>query len=192
MPISGETRADRRRPCPRRRARLGAEQLRRLSGRVHAATRTRVATIDGKRRFQAMTDKRAKVVQHVIREVGWHGRDQLYIGQIAGACDTTPDTVSRALADAEAFGWIRRHPEYRTRPDGTRERDASTFELLPCDMQLAGGNCSNESSLPFWRHRRAQAERRRDAKRVLVVVWDATDPPPDAEKAAAVMAMAGW
>jgi hypothetical protein len=192
MPTSRETRADRRRPCTRRHGRLNAEQLRRLSGRVHRATRTRVATIDGKRRFQAMTDKRAKVVLHVIQEVGWKGRDRLFIGQIAGDCDTTMDTVGRALGDAEAFGWIRRHPEWRTRADGTRERDSSTFELLPCEPQLAGGNCTNESILPFWRHRCAQAERRRDAKRVLVVVWDATDPPPDAEKAAAVMAMTGW
>ena len=192
MPISRETRADNRRPCPRRHARLGGEQLRRLSGRVHAATRTRVATIDGKRRFQALTDKRAKVVQHVIREVGWHGRDQLYIGQIAGACDTTPDMVGRALADAEAFGWIRRHPEYRTRPDGTRERDASTFELLPCEPQGAAGICTNESILLLSRHRRVQAERRRDARQPVVVVWDATHPPPDAERARAVMALAGW
>jgi len=199
MPISRETRSHQRRPwrldgLPRPH-RLGAEQLRRLSRRVHAATRVRVATIDGGRRFAAISDKRCAVIQHVIRQVGWGGRDRLYIGSIAGACDTSEDTVQRALADAEAFGWLRRQAIYRPAEDGTRRRDASVFELLDNETQNAGGSCTTESILPFWRRRRARAEHERERRQAAGVVWltvEATDAPPDSDKAREVAARCGW
>jgi len=199
MPISRETRPHQRRPwrvdgVPRPR-RLGGEQLRRLSGRVHAAARVRVQTIDGGRRFAALTDKRCAVIQHIIKEVGWGGRDRLYIGSIAGACDTSEDTVQRALADAEAFGWLRRHAIYRPSDDGTRRRDASVFELLGDEPQGAAGSCTTESILPFWRRRRARAERERERRRAAGVVlwqWGTTDAPPDPDKAREIAARCGW
>jgi hypothetical protein len=180
---------------PRRLPRLAAEPLRQLAHRVHRATRIRVRTIDGRRRFQALTDARAKVVQHIIREVGWRGRERLYVAQIAGEVGTSEDTVLNALADAEAWGWIRRHAEYRTAPDGTRQRDASTFELLSGETQGAAGSCTNESIISFWRRRRARAERERERRASGEVVWltvSATDPPPDPDKARAVAAKCGW
>jgi hypothetical protein len=196
MPISRETRADKRKPyrvdgVPRPR-RLSGEQLGRLEGRVCAANRVRVHTIDGKRRFAAIADKRCKVIRHVIREVGWRGRNRLYISQIAGECDTTDDTVLRSLADAEAWGWLRRHPEYRTAPDGTRQRDASTFELLSGEPQGADGSCTTESILPFWRRRQALAERRRDAREPALLIVEVAGAPSDPERARAVMEKCGW
>ncbi len=189
MPISRETRPHQRRPwrvdgVPRPR-RCSAEQLRRLRGSVYAASRLRVPTIDGKRRFAAITDKRRAVILHVISEAGFSGRDRLYISQIAGACDTSEDTVLKALADAEVYGWIRRTPIYRAAEDGTKRRDASIFELLAPEPQGAAGSCTTESILPFYGRRRALAERRRDTSELVLWVYDP-------EKAAAVAAKCGW
>jgi hypothetical protein len=196
MPVSHETRADKRKPwrvdgLPRPR-RCSGEQLRRLSARVHQAARHRTPTIDGKRRFAVITSKRDEVIQYVIREGGWRGHDRLFIGQIAAACDTSEDTVLNALADAEAYGWIRRHAAYRPAEDGTKRRDASVFELLCPEPQGADGSCTTDSIFHFQRRRRALAERRRDAKQTVLGIFDATWVSPDPEKARAVMEKCGW
>jgi hypothetical protein len=161
LPISRETRRGHRRQANAlpRVVRLLGPQLRRLKARVHAMHRARVPTVDGRRTFNAITLKRCSIINWIIDAVGWKGRARLALAVIAAATDSTVDTVLKALADAEAMGVLKRHPQWEPANGGPPRRAGSFFELLaPPEPEPQGalGSSTYVTSLTFLAKKRAQ------------------------------------
>lgn len=77
--------------------RLSAPALRRWCGFIHAIRRKRL-----------ISSGRLIVAKQLLQFVGWRGRGQVSLAELAAAADVSDDTVGRALNDLEQLGLVRR------------------------------------------------------------------------------------
>jgi DNA-binding transcriptional ArsR family regulator len=96
---------------------------------------------------------RLDVAKQLLQFVGWRGRGQVSLAELASAAEVSDDTVGRALNDLEQLGLVRRHHLLKRDPDGRTVQDASFFELkaLPpeSDPQTAGDRIPYGLGLAF-------------------------------------------
>jgi hypothetical protein len=174
--------------------RLGRESLRQLQAAVAAFVGVKRRSEDG-RMIPAMTRQRIVVVQWVIQQVGWSGREVLSHAEIAAACDTTIDTVGAALHDARDKGWLEWQQQFITGPDGRRRNLPNRYSLKKPDPEVPSGLTSKVesslSSLSASRKREAEARARRKKDANEEVEWKFTAEQL-AEAAAAAAATRVW
>jgi DNA-binding transcriptional ArsR family regulator len=121
--------------------RLTAPALRDWCGFVHAARRKRL-----------ISPGRLGVAKQLLQFVGWRGRGQISLAELASAAEVSDDTVGRALNDLEQLGLVQRHHQLTRDRDGRTVQDASFFELKPApesDPQTAGERIPYDLSFTF-------------------------------------------
>lgn len=138
--------------------RLSAPALRDWCGFIHAVRRKRL-----------ISPGRLSVAKQLLQFVGWRGRGQVALAELASAAEVSDDTVGRALNDLEQLGLVRRHHLLRRDEDGRTVQDASFFELIAppeFDPQSAEGRIPYGLSLSFLAWKRV----RQDCGRVVTMV----------------------
>jgi DNA-binding transcriptional ArsR family regulator len=121
--------------------RLSAPALRDWCGFIHAVRRKRL-----------ISPGRLDVAKQLLQFVGWRGRGQVSLAELASAAEVSHDTVGRALDDLEQLGLVRRHHQLTRDRDGRVVQAASFFELKPppeSDTQIAGERIPYGLSLTF-------------------------------------------
>jgi DNA-binding transcriptional ArsR family regulator len=121
--------------------RLSAPALRDWCGFIHAVRRKRL-----------ISPGRLSVAKQLLQFVGWRGRGQISLAELASAAEVSHDTVGRALSDLEQLGLVQRHHQLARDRDGRVVQAASFFELKPppeSDTQIAGERIPYGLSLTF-------------------------------------------
>lgn len=121
--------------------RLNAPTLRDWCGFIHAARRKRL-----------ISPGRLNVAKQLLQFVGWRGRGQVSLAELASAAEVSHDTVGRALDDLEQLGLVQRHHQLTRDRDGRVVQAPSFFELRPppkSDTQIAGERIPSGLSLTF-------------------------------------------
>jgi hypothetical protein len=150
--------------------RLRRQELRDLIADVGQYHDTKITGADGRQR-DALPGRRFDVIVALIDIVGWGGRDCVSLADLARRGRTSEDTVSRALRDARAIGWVSWETRFETGPDGRRRNLPSRFTLhAPKPQNAAGLPLRTESRLSFLLAlRRREAEARKAARQVVRV-----------------------
>jgi DNA-binding transcriptional ArsR family regulator len=127
--------------------RLSAPALRDWCGFIHAVRRKRL-----------ISPGRLDVAKQLLQFVGWRGRGQVSLAELASAAEVSDDTVGRALSDLEQLGLVQRHHQLARDRDGRVVQAASFFELKAppeSDPQIAGERIPYGLSLTFWAWKRS-------------------------------------
>jgi DNA-binding transcriptional ArsR family regulator len=127
--------------------RLSAPVLRDWCGFIHAVRRKRL-----------ISPGRLDVAKQLLQFVGWRGRGQVSLAELASAAEVSHDTVGRALDDLEHLGLVQRYHQLTRDRDGRVVQAASFFELKPppeSDTQTAGEKIPYGLSLTFWAWKRS-------------------------------------